>query len=164
MVRKMKKILIFVLTLTLILSLYAENDIYKHSFTYSAGGPGGLITVEYDYRFISTQKLSFSLSAGAGVVFADFSLPVGVNCTIGEKHQFLFGLHYVPTLVDNVWADIPSDEEYSLQHQISPRIGYRERLKIWNLNYYLQLYFSPIYQFEYTRLFPWGGLGIGIEL
>jgi hypothetical protein len=164
MVRKMKKILIFVLTLTLILALYAENDIYKHSFTYSAGGPGGLITIEYDYHFISTQKLSLSLSAGTGAFFANFSFLAGINCTFGDKHQFLLGLHYVPTLVDNMWADIPSEEEYSLQHQISPRIGYREKLKIGDLNYYLQLYFSPIYQFEYARLFPWGGLGIGIEL
>lgn len=159
---KLKKTLILI-SLLLMTFLSARETLQRHSFSYIVGGPASLFSLEYDYSFIKNEKYSMSLNMGAGSVFADFSFPVGINFIIGNKHQFLCGFHYVPTLIDNLWADIDSEEDWSLFHWASPRIGYREQMEIWKLSIFAQIYFSPVFQFEYDRIIPWGGLGMGIN-
>jgi hypothetical protein len=158
----MKKLLIPILILCVTL-LSAQENLQRHSLSFTGGGPANIFTLEYDYYFIKNEKWSTSLNIGAGGFFADYKFPIGINFVIGKQHQFLCGFHYLPTLIDNLWADIVSEDDWSLFHWASPRIGYREQMKIWKLNIFAQIYFSPVFQFEYDRIIPWGGLGIGIN-
>jgi hypothetical protein len=157
----MRKLIIFILSLCLFLTLLANDELSKHRLSLDFGGPGAIATFEYQYQIHSKNMHSLSFTAGMGMAGLIFSFPVGVNYTFGDKNQLLAGMHFVPL---TTYALSGTNTDWITSYWISPRIGYRRIIHMRKESIYLQTYFSPLIELNGGRIMPWAGLGFGVYL
>lgn len=167
----MKKYLFLILFLIAISQSFAEENTQRHSLSLNIGGPQSNGYFEYQYLISESPQGNVSFSFGAGMLSNQFTLPIGLVYTFGQKNQFLLGFHYVPYIRSNYmiffesfWPP-PIITEYNY-NSASLRLGYRKNFKIQNENLFIQAFLSPVISFENdaTRIYPGIGMGLGTSL
>ncbi len=148
-------ILIFICSLPL-----AAAEMTEHSLSMNLGGPAGIASFEYEYKFINMGKASMHFTAGVGSLVLGYSFPIGFTYTYGDENQLIIGAHYVPIY----FAETNIVSSSSFVHAFSPRIGIRKIFKISREMAYLQAYLSPIFSPDINGVFAWGGIGFGVYL
>ena len=154
----MKKLLIFILTLTLTFSLWAENEIPRHGLTLHVGGAVAMFEYEYQYRFMVSDKHIFSASVAINSAAINIGFPVGFNYTYGQKNQFLVGIRFVPEVLL-----ISFDDEVvvpSWSYLANLRLGYGREIVLFKQNYTLYAYLSPVINLLSGIALPWAGIGL----
>jgi len=105
--KKLLLVLIAVMSLVLILnlSLFAQDEKVAHKSFYSEiGGPGVLMSANFDSRFSSDSQFGFGYRVGIGYLYGEYSndyverayftIPVGLNYIFGKPdsvHSFEIG-------------------------------------------------------------------------
>jgi hypothetical protein len=132
----------------------------RHNLYLELGGPGGLGSINYEWRFLKRGKFRMMLRPGFGASplagdsgGAAFLFPVMIHSTIGKVHNLDLGVGQTFALTTN--------QDFYLYTPIS--VGYR--LEPTKSRLFYRIAYTPIMStysgFEVTH---WGGITIGFKL
>lgn len=154
----MKKLIYLFLTLIVIVPLRADKDIPRHGLSTHLGGAGALFEFEYQYRFVVSDKHTFSATMAINTVGLNIGFPIGLNYTCGQKDQLLAGIRFVPNILFSSFDDEPEVPFWSYLANL--RIGYGRELVLCKENYTLYAYVSPFINLGSGAALPWAGIGL----
>ena len=147
----MKKLILTLIIISCVFAQTKETGTPRISGSIGVGllGNHPILTSEFEYYFEAQEKGQFSMNVrfeGFGQYFAP---SIGMNYSMGQKHQFLTGINlaamhmYIHGTVYDFWDNSPA---------LSPKLGYRFNFGKDTHKFFIQSCYSPIILFGFDPL------------